>query len=41
MMSSESTDLFETPLTYPDYLARERLARLVGLDSHQARLRNA
>lgn len=41
MMSSETTDLFETPLAYPDYLARERLARLVGLDSHQARLRNA
>ena len=41
MMSPETTDLFETPLTYPDYLARERLARLVGLDGHQARLRNA
>ena len=41
MMSSETTDLFEAPLAYPDYLARERLARLVGLDSHQARLRNA
>ena len=40
MMSPDTIDLFETPLTYPDFLARERLARLVGLDSHQARLRN-
>ena len=40
MVSPDKTDLFETPLTYPDYMARERLARLVGLDSHQARLRN-
>ena len=31
-------DLFDRPITYPDVEARERLARLVGLDDHKARL---
>ena len=31
-------ELFERPATYPDDGARERLARLVGLDEHKARL---
>lgn len=31
-------DLFEHRLTYPDIDARERLAQLVGLDDHKARL---
>lgn len=31
-------DLFERRLTYPDVDARERLARLVGLDSQKSRL---
>ena len=31
-------DLFEHRLTYPDIDIRERLARLVGLDDHKARL---
>ena len=31
-------DLFDRPITYPDVEARERLARLVGLDEHKARL---
>ena len=30
--------LFDRPITYPDVEARERLARLVGLDEHKARL---
>ncbi|MCY3782231.1 MAG: AAA family ATPase [Chloroflexi bacterium] len=30
--------LFDRPITYPDVDARERLARLVGLDEHKARL---
>lgn len=32
-------ELFERRLTYPDFEAQERLARLVGLDEHKARLR--
>lgn len=31
-------DLFERRLTYPDFDPQERLARLVGLDDHKARL---
>ena len=31
-------DLFDRPITYPDVEARERFARLVGLDEHKARL---
>jgi SpoVK/Ycf46/Vps4 family AAA+-type ATPase len=31
-------DLFEHRMTYPDVYAQERLARLVGLDDHKARL---
>jgi len=31
-------DLFERRLTFPDFEAQERLARLVGLDQHKARL---
>lgn len=31
-------DLFEQRITYPDIDARERLARLVGLDEHKTRL---
>ena len=31
-------DLFDRPIIYPDVGARERLARLVGLDDHKARL---
>ena len=31
-------DLFDGPITYPDVEARERLALLVGLDEHKARL---
>ncbi len=31
-------DLFDRPITYPDVEARERLARLVGLDDHKERL---
>ena len=31
-------DLFDTPITYPDVGAQERLARLVGLDEHKTRL---
>ena len=31
-------DLFDRPIAYPDVEARERLARLVGLDEHKARL---
>lgn len=30
--------LFENRITYPDFEPRERLARLVGLDDHKARL---
>ena len=30
--------LFDRPITYPDVEARERLARLVGLDDHKMRL---
>jgi AAA+ superfamily predicted ATPase len=39
-MSNRSTldELFERRLTYPDVCAQERLARLVGLDEHKARL---
>ena len=39
-MSTRPTidDLFDGPITYPDIDARERLARLVGLDDHKARL---
>jgi AAA+ superfamily predicted ATPase len=32
------TDLFEAAITYPDFDAQERLARLVGLDEHKIRL---
>ena len=31
-------DLFNSPITYPDVGARERLARLVGLDENKVRL---
>ena len=31
-------ELFDHPITYPNVGARERLARLVGLDEHKARL---
>lgn len=31
-------DLFERRITYPDFEPQERLARLVGLDDHKARL---
>jgi len=31
-------NLFDRPITYPDIGAQERLARLVGLDEHKARL---
>jgi hypothetical protein len=31
-------DLFEPRLTYPDFAPQARLARLVGLDDHKARL---
>jgi hypothetical protein len=31
-------ELFERRIAYPDVDARERLARLVGLDDHKARL---
>ncbi len=31
-------DLFDSPITYPDVEARDRLACLVGLDEHKARL---
>jgi SpoVK/Ycf46/Vps4 family AAA+-type ATPase len=31
-------DLFERRITYPDFEPQERLARLVGLDEHKARL---
>lgn len=31
-------DLFERRITYPDFVPQERLARLVGLDDHKARL---
>jgi len=31
-------ELFERRLSYPDVDAQERLARLVGLDDHKARL---
>lgn len=31
-------DLFERRLTFPDVVARERLAALVGLDDHKQRL---
>src|SRR5690606_28410318 len=31
-------ELFERRLTYPDFEPQERLARLVGLDDHKARL---
>lgn len=37
--TQETTDLFEATLTYPDIEARERLARLVGLDDQRDRLR--
>jgi SpoVK/Ycf46/Vps4 family AAA+-type ATPase len=39
MMNKPDLDeLFEHRLTYPDVAARERLARLVGLDEHKRRL---
>ena len=31
-------ELFERRITYPDFERKERLARLVGLDNHKARL---
>lgn len=31
-------ELFERPITYPDFEPKERLARLVGLDEHKTRL---
>lgn len=31
-------ELFERKVTYPDFAPKERLARLVGLDNHKARL---
>ena len=31
-------ELFERRITYPDFDPQERLARLVGLDDHKARL---
>ena len=34
----EQEDLFEPVLTYPDVVAREELAALVGLDEHKERL---
>src|SRR5580704_4361744 len=39
-MSNKPTldELFEHRITYPDVDAQERLARLVGLDGHKARL---
>lgn len=39
-MSGQPTidDLFERRITYPDFEPQERLARLVGLDDHKARL---
>ena len=33
-------ELFERRITYPDFDPQERLARLVGLDGHKARLTN-
>ena len=38
MTSPGIDDVFDRPITYPDIDARERLARLVGLDDHKARL---
>lgn len=35
----DATDLFESPRTYPDFDARERLTRLVGIDDQRDRLR--
>jgi len=32
-------DLFERPIVYPDFEPQERLATLVGLETHKARLR--
>ncbi|MCY4438139.1 MAG: AAA family ATPase [Chloroflexi bacterium] len=39
-MTTQSTtdDLFDSPITYPDVGARERLYRLVGVDDHKTRL---
>lgn len=31
-------ELFERRITYPDFELQERLANLVGLDDHKARL---
>jgi hypothetical protein len=41
-MSTRSSidDLFERRVIYPDFEPQERLARLVGLDEHKARLTN-
>ena len=36
--SLDAGDLFERRMTYPDIEAKTRLARLVGLDDHKARL---
>lgn len=38
MIDSLSRDLFEDRITYPDVDARDRLARLVGLDDYKSRL---
>ena len=38
MEELQTEDLFEPALIYPDPDARERLARLVGLDDHKDRL---
>jgi SpoVK/Ycf46/Vps4 family AAA+-type ATPase len=37
-MQSSLDDLFEARINYPDIACKERLARLVGLDDHKARL---
>ena len=38
METMPTLNLFERPITYPDIEAKDRLARLVGLDHHKARL---
>ena len=38
MNAETQNELFERPITYPDFEPQERLARLVGLDEHKARL---
>lgn len=37
-MSSNTNELFETPVSFPDFSAQERLSSLVGIDEQKTRL---